>query len=125
MPEINKIYNGDCIELTKRWPECSFDHCVTDPPFNISKTRGLGWPFSSHVIMQERWDRFSKDQFFQFNLDWLNEVCRVVKPNGNILVFSEPTTTSISLASFFRTYSTKNPQFSHLVQAQRAAKYNS
>ncbi len=87
MPEINKIYNGDCIDLMRQWPDRSFDHCITDPPFNISKTRGLSWAFSSHVTMQEHWDHFGKDEFFQFNLAWLNEVCRVVKPNGNILVF--------------------------------------
>ncbi len=37
--------------------------------------------------MQEHWDIFSKDEFFQFNLAWLTAVCRIVKPNGNILVF--------------------------------------
>jgi site-specific DNA-methyltransferase (adenine-specific) len=37
--------------------------------------------------MQEVWDQFSQDEFFQFNVRWLSEVCRVVKPNGNILVF--------------------------------------
>jgi site-specific DNA-methyltransferase (adenine-specific) len=37
--------------------------------------------------MQEVWDQFSRDEFFQFNVRWLSEVCRVVKPNGNILVF--------------------------------------
>lgn len=86
-PEINQIYEGDCIELMKQWPDAFFDHCITDPPFNMSKKRGLGWAFSSHVTMQERWDSFTKDEFFQFNLAWLKEVCRLVKPNGNILVF--------------------------------------
>ena len=37
--------------------------------------------------MEERWDVFSKDEFFEFNRAWLAEVARVVKPNGNILVF--------------------------------------
>ena len=37
--------------------------------------------------MAESWDRFGEDEFFQFNVEWLREVCRVVKPNGNILVF--------------------------------------
>ncbi|HEY8489873.1 MAG TPA: site-specific DNA-methyltransferase, partial [Dehalococcoidia bacterium] len=55
--------------------------------FNISKKRGLAWAFSSHVTMQEAWDRFEGDEFFRFNLAWLSEVCRVVKPNGNIVVF--------------------------------------
>jgi hypothetical protein len=63
------------------------------PPFNISAgggrkgKKGLSWAFSSHVTMAETWDRFSDDEFFQFNVAWLREVCRVVKPNGNIFVF--------------------------------------
>ena len=75
------------------WPDACVDHCIADPPFGIASgsgrrgKRGLGWAFSSHVTMQETWDRFSHDDFFQFNVRWLSEVCRVVKPNGNILVF--------------------------------------
>ena len=42
---------------------------------------------SSHVTMQEAWDQFEDDDFVQFNIDWLSQVLRVVKPNGNILVF--------------------------------------
>ena len=75
------------------WPDGCVDHCIADPPFGIASgsgrrgKKGLGWAFSSHVTMQETWDRFSHDDFFQFNVRWLSEVCRVVKPNGNILVF--------------------------------------
>lgn len=75
------------------WPDACVDHCIADPPFGIASggsrrgKKGLGWAFSSHITMQEAWDRFSQDDFFRFNVRWLSEVCRVVKPNGNILVF--------------------------------------
>lgn len=77
----------------RSWPSGSVDHCIVDPPFNIGagggrKGRsGLRWAFSSHVTMAEQWDAFGKDEFFAFNREWLKEVTRVVKPNGNILVF--------------------------------------
>ena len=71
----------------RSWPPDSVDHCIADPPFNMSKKQGLGWAFSSHVTMQEAWDQFEDDDFVQFNIDWLSQVLRVVKPNGNILVF--------------------------------------
>jgi site-specific DNA-methyltransferase (adenine-specific) len=71
----------------RQWPEGCVDACITDPPYNMSRRKGLGWAFSSHVTMQEEWDRFSKDGHFGFTLQWLEQVCRVVKPNGNILVF--------------------------------------
>ena len=92
-PIPNSIIEGDCLEVMRQWPDACVDHCIADPPFGIASgggrrgKRGLGWAFSSHVTMDEAWDRFSKDEFFQFNVAWLSEVCRVVKPNGNILVF--------------------------------------
>jgi site-specific DNA-methyltransferase (adenine-specific) len=93
-PTPNTIIEGDCTEVMSRWPDACVDHCIADPPFGIAsgggrggKGKGLGWAFSSHVTMQEAWDRFSQDEFFQFNVRWLTEVCRVVKPNGNLLVF--------------------------------------
>jgi len=92
-PIPNHVYEGDCLEVMRQWPDACIDHCIADPPFGIASgggrrgKRGLGWAFSSHVTMDEAWDRFSKDEFFQFNVAWLSEVCRLVKPNGNILVF--------------------------------------
>ena len=92
-PAPNQLITGDCLEVMKAWPDGCIDHCIVDPPFNIGsgsgrKNRnGLGWAFSSHVTMEETWDAFTKDDFFAFNVAWLREVSRVVKPNGNILVF--------------------------------------
>jgi len=78
---------GDALQLLKRLPEAHFDTCIADPPYNMSKKRGLGWAFSNHVTMQEAWDRFSNDDYFNFSLQWIQQVCRVVKPNGNLFVF--------------------------------------
>jgi DNA modification methylase len=86
-PLPGALYVEDCLSVMRRWPDACVDHCIADPPFNISRRRGLGWAFSSHITMQEAWDRFSRDEFFAFNLAWLTEVCRVVKPNGNVIVF--------------------------------------
>ena len=92
-PTSNHIYAGDCLEIMRSWPDDCIDHCIADPPFGIasgrgrSSKRGLGWAFSSHITMQEEWDQFTEDEYFRFSLDWLREVCRVVRPNGNILVF--------------------------------------
>jgi site-specific DNA-methyltransferase (adenine-specific) len=92
-PEGNQLIVGDCLDVMRGWPDGCIDHCIVDPPFNIGSgsgrksKNGLGWAFSSHVTMQETWDAFTKDEFFAFNVAWLREVSRVVKPNGNILVF--------------------------------------
>jgi DNA modification methylase len=92
-PKANRLITGDCLDVMRSWPDGCIDHCIVDPPFNIGSgsgrkgKAGLGWAFSSHVTMDEAWDAFTKDEFFDFNRRWLAEVCRVVKPNGNILVF--------------------------------------
>ena len=91
--ERNRIITSDCLAEMRSWPDGCIDHCIVDPPFNIGSgsgrrnKSGLGWAFSSHVTMDEAWDTFTKDEFFAFNAAWLREVSRVVKPNGNILVF--------------------------------------
>ena len=84
---INQILTGDCLDILPSLPNDAFDCCIADPPFNMSQKKGLGWAFSSHITMQEGWDIFSKDEYSQFTLDWVSEVLRVVKPNGNMFVF--------------------------------------
>ena len=84
---VKQIIHGDCLSILPSLPDTIFDCCIADPPFNMSQKKGLGWAFSSHITMQEGWDIFSKDEYVQFTLDWVTEVLRVVKPNGNIFVF--------------------------------------
>ena len=80
-------YLGDALEVLQHLPTHFFDVCIADPPYNMSKKKGLSWAFSSHVTMQETWDQFTDEEYFSFTVRWLSEICRVVKPNGNILVF--------------------------------------
>ena len=35
MLELNKIYQGDCIEELKKLPENSVDAIITDPPYGL------------------------------------------------------------------------------------------
>ena len=84
---VNQIVSGDCLKIMKDFPDEVFDCCITDPPFNMSKKKGLGWAFSSHVTMQEQWDTFAADDYFQFTVNWITEVLRVIKTNGNLFIF--------------------------------------
>ena len=60
-----------------KWPDAIFDACITDPPYNMSRRKGLKWAFSSHVTMDEGWDRFINDDYFKFTTNWLREMCRL------------------------------------------------
>jgi len=86
-PKDNTLYEGDVLEILRQWDDNSVDHCITDPPYNMSKRNGLGWAFSSHVTMNEKWDIYSRDEYLEFSRAWLREVSRVVRPNGNLFIF--------------------------------------
>ena len=94
----NKILLGDCLELLKGLPDNSIDHCITDPPYNISgydHKRKIGWLESNSVWKDSKnfnkidadWDKFNDSEYSEFTNSWLVEIKRVVRPNGNILVF--------------------------------------
>jgi len=87
-PMSNQLYMGDAVNTLRLWPDGCFDACITDPPYNIAKKRkGLKWAFSSHVTIDSAWDRFSNDEYQRFTFEWLQEICRVTKVNGNIFIF--------------------------------------
>ena len=67
--EINKIYQGDCLESLKTFPDNSIDAIVTDPPYGLS-FMGKKWDYD--VPKQEIWE----------------ECLRVLKPGGYLLAFA-------------------------------------
>ncbi|MHA1868724.1 MAG: DNA-methyltransferase [Candidatus Heimdallarchaeaceae archaeon] len=62
--EINKIYQGDCLELMKEIEDKSIDLILTDPPY------GIGY---------DEWDIL--------NTSFLKGCKRILKPNGQVFVF--------------------------------------
>lgn len=86
MKTTHKLIIGDCLEELPKIPSESVDLVFADPPYNMSKKRGLGWKYSKHITMQEEWDIFSKDDYFQFNQKWLKECLRVLKHGGSLWV---------------------------------------
>ena len=94
----NQLYLGNCIELLKRFSSKSIDCCITDPPYNISgynHKKKIGWLDSNDYWKKEKsfrkidenWDKFKDDDYDKFTIDWLTEIKRILKPNGNIAIF--------------------------------------
>ena len=94
----SKLVLGEALATLKKLPDASMDHCITDPPYNISGYEGkkeIGWYKSNRVWKEEKafnkidenWDTFSNLNFEEFTRAWVKEVTRIVKPNGNILIF--------------------------------------
>ncbi len=69
MLELNKIHQGDCLELMKEIPDKSIDLCLTDPPYGIGIANN---PFRQKFEKQD-WDNFVPSQ------EYFNEIFRVSK----------------------------------------------
>ena len=67
MIELNKIYNEDCLEGMKRIPDGSVDCVICDLPYG---TTACAW-----------------DSIIPFDLLW-EQYKRIIKPKGNIVLFS-------------------------------------
>ena len=69
---VNKIINGDCIEVMKTMPESTVDLIVTSPPY------GVGIEYDTHN------DDVDFEEYKIFSKDWLTEAYRVLKDDGRI-----------------------------------------
>ena len=94
---LNIICN-DAISVLRTIPDNYADHCITDPPYNISGydfKKKIGWLTSNQYWskqknfskVDENWDKFTNGDYEKFTQLWLNEIFRVVKNNGNIVIF--------------------------------------
>ena len=70
MLEVNKVYQGDCLEVMKELPDNSVDSVVTDPPYELG-------------FMGKKWDNSG----ISYNVEMWQEALRVLKPGGYLLSF--------------------------------------
>ena len=73
------LYKGDCLEVMKSIPDGSIDAIITDPPYG---TTACKW-----------------DTVIDFELMW-EQLNRIVKPNGAIVLFgSEPFSSALRMSN--------------------------
>jgi len=86
--DLNKIHQGDCIELLKKLPDNSVDLIFADPPYNLQLNGELYRPNQTKVdAVNDAWDKFeSKEDYDKFTTLWLKECHRVLKNSGSIWV---------------------------------------
>ena len=74
-----KLFNGDCLEVMKGIEDKSIDAIITDPPYG---TTACKW-----------------DSVIDFDLMW-EQLNRVIKPNGAIVLFgSEPFSSALRMSN--------------------------
>jgi modification methylase len=85
---LNKILNGDCIEIMDALPSESIDLIFADPPYNLQLKGELHRPDHSKVdAVDNAWDQFDSFKTYdRFTDSWLKAARRVLKPNGAIWV---------------------------------------
>ncbi len=94
------LIQGNSLKILSEYKKKSlFDACITDPPYNISNydnKKKIGWLQSNKIWKEEKkfnkinekWDSFSSDEAYSnFTEKWIKLVCKLVKPNGNIVIF--------------------------------------
>ena len=85
---INKIVNGNSLEVLKKIPDKTFDLIFADPPYNLQIGEKLERPDHSKVEgVNDKWDQFKNFKHYDnFCKTWLTECKRVLKDNGSIWV---------------------------------------
>ena len=87
MKKPYRLYNGDCFEILKDFPENTFDMVFADPPYMLSNG-GISCQNGKMVSVNKgAWDKsrgITED--FEFHKKWLELCKRVLKPNGTLWV---------------------------------------
>jgi len=73
-----KIYNGDCLEVMSRFKDKSFDAIITDPPYGTTTCK-----WDSIIPLESMWEQLK----------------RVIKPNGAIVMTASQPFTATLIAS--------------------------
>ena len=71
---INKVINGDTIDVMSEMPEGWVDLVVTSPPYNV------GIKYDTHN------DEIVMDEYWEWSEKWLTEVYRLLKDDGRIAI---------------------------------------
>ena len=100
--EINKIYNEDCLIGMQRIPNGSVDAIICDLPYNMTK---LSW-----------------DSIIPYNKLW-KEYNRIIKKNGNIILFSSGLFTYKLIESNIKNYKYKLIWKKNVPTGMASAKY--
>ena len=98
-----KLFNENNLDFMKRLPDSSIDLILTDPPYNLSQfSRGNIHLNNGKTINNKiaEWDSIPLNPN-----DYIEPFTRIIKPTGNIFIF-----TSYSLLG--KWYDAFNPLFS-------------
>jgi DNA modification methylase len=85
---LDRILQGDCVEVLNHLPENSIDLVFADPPYNLQLQGELWRPNLTRVdAVADEWDQFSDFAAYDaFSEAWLRACHRVLKETGTLWV---------------------------------------
>ena len=71
---MNKLYQGDCLEILKQFEDKSIDYVFTSPPYNIKRTKG-------NKYHKYDFNKFQDNQknYYEWSVSVIDELLRVTK----------------------------------------------
>lgn len=95
---IDRIIQGDCLQLLKEVPDGSVDCTFADPPFNLKKG------YNSYK------DRLKVQEYLDWCKQWISELVRITKPTGSIFLHNIP-----KWLTFYAEFLNKQADFKHWI----------
>lgn len=95
---LNKVIQGDCLELLKSLPDDSIDMTFADPPFNLKKKYKS---YRDHLVLQE---------YLHWCEQWIAEMVRITKPTGSIFLHNIP-----KWLTYYATFLNQKADFKHWI----------
>ncbi|WP_321505204.1 site-specific DNA-methyltransferase [uncultured Methanoregula sp.] len=87
-PELDRIYEGDALELLPKVPTGTVDLIITDPPFAIDfKAQRLNYNRKGYNVI-EGYQEIAGEDYGAFTHRWMAEAARVLASSGSMYVFS-------------------------------------
>lgn len=83
---MTRLINGDCLDFMKTMPDNCIDLILTDPPYNIAQysTGNIALPGREALNNNiANWDNIELEP-----RRFLNDFKRILKPDGNIFIFT-------------------------------------
>ena len=85
---FNNIYNYDCIQGMKSVPKNKIDLVITDPPFAINfRAKKANYNRKQSRVL-EGYNEISPENYYDFTLEWMSQVHRILKESGSMYLFS-------------------------------------
>lgn len=84
-PEFNRIYEGDCLDIMRGWPDECIDLVATDPPYGIGYKSNVRTGYNNKTARRAD-ASFGADEVVSSEV-W-KECFRVLKTGGGIYAFA-------------------------------------